>query len=404
MKNSHEPASHYRYVVVAAVFLIMAVIWGFYATFGVFFGPLIENFGWTRAFTSGASSVRELIFGVALIFTARMADRFSPRIVVSITALLFGAGYFLMSRVQTAWQFYLFFGIIISCGMSGYIAMLSIVAQWFERRRGLMTAVCFSGMGIGSMVMPPIAAVLIASRGWRTSYAILAVLGFILMIITAQFIMPFKRQLHDPAPAREKGPTGAALSLSRALCTGAFWQLAALYFFFLYVMVSMMVHVVMYATGSGISSVSAANILAIMGGMGVVGMNVSGFAADRISNRRTLGICFFLMTISVILLMTAGSTGAFYLFAVLFGLSYGGIQILFSPLVAELFGLGSHGVILSSAAFLGSIGATLGPFVTGYIFDLADSYLWAFRICFLMAAAGMILALRLRSCRKPVSA
>jgi len=405
--NSHEPVSFYRYIVVAAVFIIMVVIWGFYATFGVFFGPLVETFGWTRAFTSGASSVRELVFGATLILTARTADRWGPRIVISATALLLGGGYFLMSRVQAAWQFYLCFGIIISLGMSGYIAMISMVAQWFERRRGLMTAVCFSGMGIGTMVMPPVAAGLIASRGWRSSYVILALLGLVLMSLAAQFLKPFKRQSHDTpvpdaAPVLDQGSSEAVLSLRQALCTGTFWQLSVLYFSFLFVMITVLVHVVMHATGSGMTPGRAANILAIIGAMNVIGMYVSGVAADRIGSRTTLVICFALMALSLILLMMARSIDAFYLFAVIIGLSHGGMQVLFSPLVAEFFGLASHGVILASAAFIGSLGAALGPFVSGYIFDLAGSYQWAFRICLLLAAVSVVLALRLKPRRKPI--
>jgi len=397
--SSHGRVSPYSYVVVAAVFLIMAIIWGYFATFGVFFGPLIETFGWTRALTSGASSVRDLVFGVALILTARMADRFGPRVVVSFTALLFGAGYFLMSQIKVPWQLYIYYGIIISFGMSGYVAMLTVVAQLFERRRGLMTAVCSSGVGIGTMVMPPIAAGLIASRGWRASYAILAAIGSALMLIAAQFLKSRSRQSHDPALYQEKVASVTALTLRQALCTGVFWQLSALYFFFLYVMITVMVHVVIYARGSGIEPASAANILAIMGGITVVGMNVSGGAADRIGNRTAIIICYILLTLSLILLMTAGSTGAFFLFAVLIGLPYGGMQVLFSPAVAEFFGLGSHGVILASILFFGSLGAAAGPFVSGYIYDVTGSYQWAIRICLLMAAASVVLAFRLKSRR-----
>ena len=119
----------------------------------------------------------------------------------------------------------------------------------------------------------------------------------------------------------------------------------------------------------------------------------------KLSLSGTMMICFTLLTISLILLMTANSTGAFYFFAVLIGLPYGGMQVLFSPAVAERFGLLSHGVILASTAFFGSLGAAAGPFVSGYIFDITGSYQWAFRICLLMAAASVILAFRLKSCR-----
>ncbi len=96
--------------------------------------------------------------------------------------------------------------------------------------------------------------------------------------------------------------------------------------------------------------------------------------------------------------MVAGAVGPLYLFAAIFGLAYGGMQVLFSPLVAEFFGLASHGVILASAAFIGSFGAALGPFVPGHIFDLTKSYGWAFFTCLIMT----IVIIRLASLLKPV--
>jgi MFS family permease len=157
-----------------------------------------------------------------------------------------------------------------------------------------------------------------------------------------------------------------------------------------------LVHVVINATGLGVSSKSAANIIAVIGGLSVVGMNCAGSTADRIGNKRTFIICFILMAVSFVFLMFAGAASTLFLFAATFGLAYGGMQVLFSPLVAELFGLASHSVILASAAFIGSFGAALGPLVSGHIFDLTKSYNWAFFICLLMTVASVKLALLLK--------
>ena len=396
---------YYGYVVVGAVFLTMVVIWGTFATFGVFFGAFIETFQWSRAATSGASSIRDLVFGFVCILTARAADSFGPRPVITISGLVLGVGYFLMSQVQTTWQLYLYYGVIISSGMSAYILMLSIVAKWFERRRGMMTAVSLSGMGIGMMLMPPIANSLISQYGWRTSYVIIAAFAFVLVVLAAQFLKN-PASGSNPSEAVGGSSTGQerlsgtiSISLRKAIGSRQFWMVSALYFFFLYAMLTVAVHIVIHATGQAVSSNRAAIILTVVGAMSVVGMNGAGSAADKIGNKRTFMISFTLMAVSFLCLLVARTIWPFYVFAAIFGLAYGGMQVLFSPMVAELFGLGSHGVILACTAMVGSFGAALGPFVSGYIFDQTKNYGWAFLICFLMTVAGVQLASLLKPVR-----
>jgi predicted MFS family arabinose efflux permease len=258
-------------------------------------------------------------------------------------------------------------------------------------------------MGIGAMIMPPIAHRLIAVYGWRQAYLIIAVGCFLLMIAAAQFLkhapgedLPAKERSNDSSEA----PQQTDLTVKKILRTPQFWLLSILYFFFLYALLSILVHVAIHSTGIGIPPSVAANILGMIGGLCVVGMNLAGAAADRIGNRQTLMISFLLMTLSLGDLMFSFEVWHFYLFAALFGLAYGGMQVLFSPLVAELFGLGSHGVILGLSVFLGSLGAALGPFVSGYIFDASKSYGPAFLICLAMTIAGVFLPFFL----KPVQA
>jgi MFS family permease len=403
--DKNQTGFYYGYVVVGAVFMTMVIIWGTFATFGIFFRAFIETFDWSRAATSGASSIRDLVFGLVCILTARAADSFGPRLVITTSGLVLGVGYFLMSQIQTTWQLYLCYGVIISSGMSAYILMLSIVAKWFERRRGMMTAVSLSGMGIGMMVMPPISNSLISHYGWRTSYVIIAVFAFIVIVLAAQLLKnPSSGSnpadtLESSSPEHKRLSDTISISLRNAIGTRQFWIVSALYFFFLYAMLTVAVHIVIHATGQGVSSNRAAIILTVVGAMSVVGMNGAGSTADKIGNKRTFMMSFTLMAASFVCLMVARTIWPFYTFAAIFGLAYGGMQVLFSPMVAELFGLGSHGVILASTAMVGSFGAALGPFVSGYIFDLTKTYSWAFFICLLMSLVGIQLA----SLLKPIT-
>jgi MFS family permease len=249
------------------------------------------------------------------------------------------------------------------------------------------------------MIIPPIANYLVSTCGWRTAYFIFAISGFLLVSISAQFL---KHSPHDSIShsiSTDRSGTDAqslrpkkTIKFREALLTKQFWLISALYFSFLYLVLVVFVHIFIHATGLGVTTKSAANILAIMGALCIVGMNISGQSADRIGNKKTLIISFVLMTISFLILLVATTAWTFYLFAAVLGLAYGGMQVLFSPLVAELFGLGSHGVILGSAGFSGSVGAALGPFVTGWIFDSVNSYNLAFILCLILAGVSIILA------------
>lgn len=402
-----RPKFFYGYVIVIASFIIMAIIWGMWATFGVFFESFLIEFGWTRTIISGATSFNCILFGLICIFSAGLTDRFGPRRVMSLCGLFLGSGYLLMSRINTPFQLYLIFGVIISIGMSSYIPILSIVAKWFDKRRGMMTGIVFTGMGLGNMVMPPLASRLISIYDWRTSYIIIGIVSFVVTILAAQFLKNAPEitgqssqdydELLENRLVSEEG-----LSLKQAFQTRQFWLICALYFFFLYCLLTIMVHSVIHATGLGITAARAANILAVIGGLCMVGMNVIGSTADKIGNRLSFIFSFVIMALALFWLLAAKEFWMLYLFAGIFGFAYGGMQVLLSPMVADIFGLRSHGVILATAAFIGAIGAAIGPIIAGHIFDTSGSYNLAFIICALMASTGFILAALLRPAKGDV--
>lgn len=392
----------YGYIIVVAAFFIQLLLWGTNNTFGVFFEPMLAEFGWTRAITAGAMSFGNFLFGFFCIASARLCDRFGPRIVIGACGFILGLGYLLMSQIGALWQLYLFRGVVIAAGMSAYIAVLSIVTRWFVRRRGVMTGVVFSGLGLGNMVFPPLASWLISIYDWRTSYAIIGIVTLVLSVAAAQFLRRDPAQMELlPYGEHELKPESSVsevrwFSLQEAIHTRQFWLICGMYFAFLFCLLAIMVHIVIHAIGLGISAANAANILAIIGVFSIVGINIMGVAGDRFSNKLAFVMSFILMAIAFLWLPLAVETWMFYLFAVIFGFAYGGMQVLFSPIIAELFGLNSHGIILAAAAFAGTIGASIAPVFAGYIFDISGSYQWAFLVCTVLSVTGVILTVLLK--------
>jgi MFS family permease len=401
--NKEKPRLYYGYVVVTAASIMMVMIWGTFHAFGVFFEPFIKEFGWTRAVTSGASALNTMIFGILCIFSAGLSERLGPRWIMTICGIILGLGYFLMAQLTSAVELYLYFGVFVAIGMTPYIPLLSLVPQWFTTNRGRMNAIVLSGMGLGTMIVPAIASALISVWGWRSAYLVLSITTVMVMVAVSQFLrggpnLPLNGKERRPSigftDQRNEGST-----LREAVCTKQFVLVCLLYFSFLFCVVSITVHLVIHAIGLGIPATRAAFTLSLIGGACIVGMNVMGNIADRFSNKVGLGFSYSLMGWSLVWLIPSHSEWSFYLFSIAFGFAYGGMQVLFSPLVAELFGTRSHGVILAAGALVGSVGAAVGPIVAGYIFDSLGSYTIAFILCAMLAFAGLVSTLLLQ--KKP---
>lgn len=405
MIENKQPKIFYGYIVVAASFLIYMMVWGTYYTFGIFFKPLLAEFGWTRAMTSGAYSLSLILHGLLGIVAGKLTDRFGPRVVVTACGLLLGSGYLLMSQVSAIWQLYLFYGVIIGIGISGgFVPLVSTVARWFVKRRGTMTGIAVSGLGIGTLVMSPLVNWLISTYGWRNSYMIMGIISLVLIISVAQFLrygpgqmgqLPYgKNGLEEKRYSQTTG-----FSLQGAIHTRQFWMLGAVWLCFGLSLGAIMVHIVPHAIALGISTAGAAVILAVIGGLNAGGRVVLGITSDRIGNKLALIIGFALMSVALFWLLAAKELWMLYLFAVLFGFGYGGIVALVSPMVAEQFGLRAHGVIMGVIVFGATLGSSAGPVVAGHIFDMTGSYNLAFLIYAVASVIGLMLILLLRPTR-----
>ncbi len=394
-----EPRFFYGYIVVVVAFFIMAVISGTQNAFGIFFKPVLTEFGWTRAMTSGAFSLSWIVTGLLAIVMGGLTDRFGPRLVMTLCGFLLGLGYLLMSQIGTAWQLYLFYGVIIGTGMGGvFIPLTSTIARWFVKRRSMMTGIVMSGVGMGILITPLVASRLIVTYDWRVSYIILGSIVLVVVVLAAQLLRRDPTQVGQRPYGENEGEEQGlelgtkAFSLKEAVYTKQFRVVSAMLFCFGFCEYAVIVHIVPHATELGISTVSAANILATIGGLNIVGRVVLGGAGDRIGNRQVFIIGFILMAAALFWLVPATEAWMLYLFAAIFGFAHGGCAVSTAPLVAALFGLSSHGLIMGFTGLSYTSGAALGPFLAGYIFDITSSYQLAFLVCGAIAVVGLILA------------
>lgn len=396
----------YGYIIVSAALLIMFIAGGSQYTFSVFFKPVLNEFGWTRAATSGAYSLNMILSGIMSIVAGRLCDRLGPRIVLTACGIFIGSGYLLMSQIHAIWQIYLFFGVIASIGLSGIgTSLLSTVARWFSRRRGLASGIVMTGSGLGIIIVPPLANWLISTYTWRTSYFLLGLMAMAVIVILAQFLrrvpdagnslaLEAKSAITEVSDMQRQG-----LSIGEAIRTRQLWIIFLITVFNTFGVQTIMVHIVAHATDIGITAATAALILSGIGIISIFGKLSMGGLGDKTGSRYIVIIVSATGVLAFLWLRFAGELWMLYLFAVFFGLYYGGYATIQSPLVAEYFGLKAHGTIFGLIMFALGVGSSIGPLVAGWIFDISGNYDWAFIICAVLGLSSLILSLLL----KPVS-
>ncbi len=392
---------YYGYFIVIASSLIMVGALGIHYAFGVFFKPLLDEFGWSRAVISGAVSLSWIVQGVSSIAMGALNDRYNPRLVVSVCGFFLGSGYFLMSQIDGLWQIYLIYGVLVGGGLGGiYVPLTSTVARWFKLRRSIMTGIVVTGIGIGTTIAPILANWLIAVYDWRISYKILGIAVTVIVVIAAQFLKrePAAGQMPLSESPRVETSAGGML-FKDAFRTRQFWMIFFLFLCFGICLYVVLVHIVPFAIDINIDPANAAGLLATIGVTSIFAKVIFGKVGDKIGSRSVYLICFSIMAFSFVLLILAKGNWILFLFAVIFGAAYAGCSVSQSPLIASFFGLRAHGTLLGGANCGYTLGAAIGPFMAGYIFDTNSSYHWAFVLSAIIAFIGLVFTLALGSKR-----
>jgi len=372
---------------------------GMATSFGMFFAPLIEDMGWTRAATSAAFSINIFIGGIFGIIGGWLNDKFGPRVVLPLFGLFSCLGYFLVSQMNAIWQFYLFFGVIVGLGSNVFVPAMSTVARWFVKRRSIMSGIAFSGSGVGLVCLPLIINWFLNAYDWRMSLVIMSITLAVVTLLAVIFVRtnPTKMGL-IPYGANELSlngdihadDTSNSLTVKQALKTSGFWLLFTALLCYGFCFFAFQVHINVHAIDSGISSIGAASVLTVLGVAAIIGQLGLGALGDKIGNKKMFVLGMACIVLSVITIIFARDLWAFYIFAILLGLAFGNCSTQESPLVAWLFGLASHGTLLGFFAFSFTIGAAIGPMVFGSIYDNSGSYQSAFYISGAVALFGVI--------------
>lgn len=390
---------YYGWVVTAACFVGSFVVFGVSYSFGVFFEPLLAEFGLSRGAASAVFSAQTVVTYVGAAAFGGLADRYGVRRLMAVGATLFAVGLLWTARAGSLAGLLLAYGVVTGLGMGlVYVVSYATVPRWFGRRRGFASGVATSGLGIGMVAVAPLATFLIATYGWREAY--LALVGAMVAALAVATVLidddprergvdpttEFPEGYPEASPTtrswrRQAADVAAIASGRRFLLVFAGWVLI---YGTLYVT---LVHLVAYATDAGVDERTAALALSAIGATTAVARLVIGFASDRLGRLRTFVGCSAAMGVATLALPLLEGPLGLFAFAVVFGAAYGGNGALLSPLTVDLFGPDDANAVFGLVSLSFAVSGLLAPPLAGAGYDQFGTYAPTF---VLVGALGLV--------------
>ena len=391
----------YRWIILATGFAILFFNGGSRSALGLMLKPMGDDLEWSRSALSLGITAYMLVSALAMPFVGRLADRFDMRWVMGTGVVVGAVGVGLMSLIASPWQLFAVYGLVFALGNAGVsnpIVSVMIV-RWFPDRRGVANSVAVSGNAIGQLVIVGLLAQSLVRFGWRVSYA---ALGLANLAILAPIAFAAVRAAPSQA-ARGKQPssdnpatTEQAVDLRQVplWTSGQLWLLGGIYAICGFQDFFVATHVVAFALDIGFGALIAGNLLALMGVMGLLGVLVSGFLADRIGPARPTLLCFAMRTGIFVLVILSQSKPAVMMFALLYGFTFlmtAPLTVIFS---GNIFGSARLGRISGTISMIHQISGGIGALAGALAFDIWGSYDRAFLLMLtlsVVATAGTLL-------------
>ncbi|MBO89367.1 MAG: MFS transporter [Rickettsiales bacterium] len=402
----------YGWVVIGVAFVTMGIGVNARTAFSLLYPPILEEFGWGYGGTAAIFSIGFFVSTVATPVIGILMGRYGPRVIIPIGALMVAAGLVLATWASALWQFYLTLGFLVIGGsiFISYIGHSMFLANWFQRKRGFAVGVAFSGVGVGGIVLFLWIQSIISSLGWRVSCW--AIAGLLVAIVVPLNLI-FQRQRPEdlglmPDGGAVTGKTDASVShvntiidkewvqtewtVRRALGTSRFWWLALTLGTGLFVWYTVQVHQSQYLEQLGFGKEQVALALGVVVISGIVGQIFLGHLSDRIGRELvwTISLSGYVLCYVILLVMASQpSTLLMYAMAAAQGALGYGLASLYGSMPADLFQGPRFAAILGVASIAANLGAGIGPWVAGVIFDYSESYDMAWWLAIAVSLASI---------------
>ena len=408
---------HYAWVVVMLAVAMRLTVVGIRVASSVIVPFLHDprNFGWSYGSIGFAFSLQWVVSGLFGPTAGWLGDRYGVRRTLVLGALFFVVSMLLMGVMTELWQFYLYFGIILSGAMAIFQVPLNVaVTMWFKKHLGVGIGALEASQGLGTVVAILLVVVLLDRLGLKGTFWIPGIAGGMFLLLLIRFfynepgeigLRPLGASPDEPIERLQKGPTArirTRVFLHEAQRTGTFWNLIGIHFWGCAGHAMIVVFLVAIARENGLSQGEAAGLFIVLNVFSTITRFGAPIVADRMGSKVAMAVCFFFQAFPVLILLVAQDAWMFYLFAITFGIGFGGEMSSFPIINRQYYGNAPVGTAYGWQVLGAGVGMALGAGVGGFLWDVTGNYTGTVILSFVFSFVGAvsILALPTTSCRQ----
>ncbi|MBO0720570.1 MAG: MFS transporter [Blastocatellia bacterium] len=352
-----------------------------------FYDFWVRDFGWSRRTITSGNLVGKIVIGTLFGFLIGwLIDRFGPRKLMLVGILLGGFAVIGLSQVSALWIFYLCYmvnALGYVCG--GPLPNQVMLSRWFDRARGKAMGFAYLSIGIGGAIVPLLAKSLIEKLGWQSA---LMVIGILIIVIAFPMVLIVKDPPEGPQASAAAEPP---VPISGVVRSWPFYLLAIGSMCSIGAVAGVNQHLKLFLSiDHGYSQADSANVISLVLASSTAGRLLMGWLADRFPKKYVMLLIYALVSLAIPLLYFISTPGVIYVFAVLFGISFGGDYMIIPLMTAELFGLKVMGRIMGIIITADGLAEALSPWIVGNLYDVSKNYVKGFAALIGLAVIGAI--------------
>ena len=402
----------YGYWVLSAGSLVMVVlgIAGLHGL-GVFFSALQRDYMWSSALLSGAFALSRAESAFLGPGEGVWVDKFGPRKMIALGLAILGLGFILLSRVDSLLSFYLaLITIALGTGIGGFLAVMSLLTNWFEKFRARSMAIATIGVNVGGLMVVALTWS-VSSFGWRSTALFLAIIIFMLIIPITKIVrdrpedyglLPdgTKPEVIESYTEKtiEQESNNEDITVKEAVRSQAFWVISLVHGIAVMALSALAVHQIERMVQVGISMEMAGLVVSVYTGFGIFFRILSGYLADKIDKRYVIAVFLVFQTLSLLVFAFGNSVFSFMIFGLLFAPGWSGRGAALTAYRGELFGRKRFASITGLSMVITNALSLTGPIFTGVLFDATGSYESPFVI---MAGLSLVAGVLILFTKKP---
>ena len=409
---------HYAWVIVAVGALMRLFSSSFRSSSSILIPRLVDSFGWSYGAVGLGFAIQWIVSGLFGPPAGWLGDRYGVRWSMRLGAVLFIVGMVLTGFMRELWQFYLFFGVILSAAMGIFqVPLTAAVTLWFRKHLGTGMGLLQSSQGIGPLVAVPIMLYIIhlfggGLDGLRAAFWIPGIVGGAIILVMIKFfynepaqigVRPFGAPEDEPIKAVQTGEIAGVRTkvfLKQAQKTSAFWNLIGIHFWGCAGHAIILVYLVAMAEDEGVSKGLAAGAFVTMSVTSTITRFAVPVIADRMGSKPAMAGCFFLQVAPIFLLFFAQDAWHFYLFAVLFGIGFGGEMSAFPIINRQYYGSGPIGTTYGYQMMGAGVGMAAGALIGGQLRDITGNFDATMGLSLALSMVGVISIMLLPTTKK----